>query len=82
MAILLYVVAGLVAVGSLNILFRMPRSIHNHPIEDYLVWSTHLIGACVAILLARWWPLGVAFLVALAFTALKVVRVNLRQTRD
>jgi len=79
MTIVLYVVAGLVAVSSLNILCRMPRAAHNHPIEDYLVWTTHLAGAAGAILLTRWYPLGLAFLVALVFTALKVLRVNQRR---
>jgi len=53
MTIVLYVVAGVVAVRSLNILCRMPRAAHNHPIEDYLVWTTHLAGAAGAILMTR-----------------------------
>ena len=79
MTIVLYVVAGFLAVASLNILCRMARAVRNHPTEDYLVWTAHLAGASGAIILTRWWPLGLAFLVAFAFTVLKVVRVNLRR---
>ena len=74
MTILLYLVAGFLAVSSLGILYRMPRAAHNHPVEDYLVWGTFLFGACGAMVITMWWPLGIAFLVACVFTLLEVVR--------
>lgn len=74
MTILLYLFAGFLVVASLNILYRMPKAFYNHPIEDYLVWTTFLFGACAAIYKAWWLPLGIAFLVAFVFTILKILR--------